>query len=262
MTTTVDKLTEMLTENTGRSCLDSGSCYGRGWEQNQGVNFEAQPEGRLECGNCEGDLDIMPTLNVYHFLKDRLEYNSELDTDYQEFCENEELNLDVHSAEDFVKSLNNAAGIYGEGEPFTVNTYNGEDLLSQIIQYHYWSDEKGAHVMLQIHGGCDARGGYTYPVAFDVIDDDGTSILHNTGATIHCDSCNRRWDTDDGCHWSIDGEPCTELQMYPATDRRPEYPQPSPTEQANVYANVVWVDDNSGHCPFCGNILQVWACPI
>ena len=43
-----DKLAEMLQENTGRNFLDSGDYYGRNWEHNQGADFEAQPEGRLE----------------------------------------------------------------------------------------------------------------------------------------------------------------------------------------------------------------------
>ena len=89
--TTADKLAEMLQENTGRSILDSGDYYGRHWEQNQGTDFEAQPEGRLEFwilgGQRNGELDIVPTVNVYHFLKDRLEYNPELDERYREYAE-------------------------------------------------------------------------------------------------------------------------------------------------------------------------------
>jgi len=274
--TTADKLAEMLTENTGRSFLDSGDHYGRNWEHNQGADFEAQPEGRLEVWQRDGELDILPTVNVYHFLKDRLEYNPELDARYREYVERESLRHDLPSAESFVNRLEGAAGIYGDGEPLTVNTYNGEDLLSQILQYVYWSDDDGAHVMLQIHGGCDARGGYTTPVAFDVADYDGTSILDNARASIYCDDCGKHWGTDDSCHWYPDG--CcgrghTELQNYPATDQRPDYPErPNPAqrtlpidlpERPEPCAGVVWVDDNrNGHCPYCGGLLHIapWPC--
>ena len=77
--TTADKLSEMLQENTGRHFLDSGDHYGRNWERNQCIDFESQPEGNVEFWNRKGKLDIIPTLSVFHFLKDRLEYNPELD---------------------------------------------------------------------------------------------------------------------------------------------------------------------------------------
>jgi hypothetical protein len=69
---TAEKLSEMLQENTGRSILDSGDYYGRHWEHNQGADFEAQPEGRVEFWQRDGELDILPVVNVYHLLKDRL----------------------------------------------------------------------------------------------------------------------------------------------------------------------------------------------
>ncbi len=272
---TADKLAEMLQENTGRNFLDSGGHYGRNWERNQGADFEAQPEGRLEFrilgGELAGETDIVATVNVYYFLKERLEYNTGLDERYREYVEREDLYLDLPSAEDFVKTLEGAAGIYGDGEPLTVNTYNGEDLLSQIIQYVYWTDNDGTHVMLQIHGGCDARGGYTAPVAFDIADYDGTSILDNARGTIYCDDCGKHWDTDDSHHWYPDGccgQGHTELQDYPATDEQPDYPErPDPAqltlpidlpERPEPCAGVVWIDDDhNGHCPYCGGLLHI-----
>jgi hypothetical protein len=60
--------------------------------------------------------------------------------------------------EDFAKHIG-SAGLYGEGDPITVNTYNGEDLLSQILQFVYFTYNCEPHVLLQTHGGCDVRGG-------------------------------------------------------------------------------------------------------
>jgi len=284
--TTADKLAEMLQENTGRSILDSGGeqqpdgsfryGYGRHWERNQGVDLEAQPEGQLEFWLRGEEADILATVNVYHFLKDRLEYNEELDDRYREFAEHEGVELWLPSAEAFVESLDGAGGIYGEGDPVTVNTYNGEDLLSQTIQYVYWCDDDGAHVLLQIHGGCDVRGGYTDPVAFDVTDYEGLSIFDNAHASIYCDDCGKHWDTDDSCNWYPDGccgQGYTELEDYPATDERPDYPErPDPAqrslpidlpERPEPCAGVVWVDDDrNGHCPYCGGLLHIapWPC--
>ena len=266
--TTADKLAEMLQENTGRSFLDSGDHYGRNWERNQGADFEKRPEGTVEFWDRDGELDIVATLSVYHFLKDRLEYNAELDEQYRDFV-GEDGDLDIHSAESFAQSID-GKGIYGdESGPLTINTYNGEDLLSQILQYVYWTDDDGAHVLLQIHGGCDARGGYTYPVAFDITDYDGTAIFDNARATIYCDDCGKHWDADDGCHYAPDGcygQGYTQLNEYPATDERPEYPGPVDPDQLTLFdderkmpdVGVVWVDDDrNGHCPHCGGILTL-----
>ncbi|REJ65664.1 MAG: hypothetical protein DWQ31_17135 [Planctomycetota bacterium] len=272
---TAAKLAEMLQENTGRALCDSGDYYGRNWEMNQGVDFEKTQEGTLRFWNRNGELDIMPIISVYHFLKERLEYNEALDEQYREFCEREDTYRELRSAEVFVEQLDDARGIYGdESGPFTVNTYNGEDLLSQIIQYVYWTDDDGAHVMLQIHGGCDARGGYTDPVAFDVVDYDGTAIFDNARASIYCNDCGKYWDTDDGYHWHTDG--CSgrdDLKDYPATDERPNYPAPIDPAQLSLpidlperpqpNVGVIWVDDDeNGHCPCCGGILRAapWPC--
>ena len=265
--TTEDKLIEMLTENTGKHFLDSGGAYGRNWERNQGVDFESQPTGSLEFYNRNGESDIIATLSVFHFLKERLEYNPELDQQYREFVEETDgAYYDIQSVSKFLDSLEDITGIYGEGSPVTVNTYNGEDLLSQTIQYVYWTDDNGPHVLLQIHGGCDVRGGYTVPVAFDVSDD--TSIFDNARATIYCEDCNTVWDTDDGSHWYPDGccgRNYKELQTYPAVEECPEYPaQPHPDQKllfvmqpSKPSAGVVWIEDGKGHCPYCSGILRI-----
>ena len=184
---------------------------------------------------------------------------------YREFVESEDLYYDIQSAGKFLDSLEGISGIYGEGDPLCVNTYNGEDLLSQTIQYFYWTDDNGPHVLLQIHGGCDVRGGYTVPVAFDCDE----NIFENAKATIYCEDCNQYWDTDDGSHWYPDGccgNGYQELQTYPATDDQPEYPdQPHPDQKllfdmqpSKPNAGVLWIDDNDkGHCPHCGGILRI-----
>ena len=161
-------------------------------------------------------------------------------------------------------------GIYGEGEPVSVNTYNGEDLLSQTIQYIYFSNHSNTYVILQIHGGCDVRGGYTAPKVFHTGADDfeGLGIFENARASIHCQGveknpnqteipgcekpeCGAYWYTDDACHWYADG--CTgagagtELQDYPVTKEDDD----ETWEQGSVH-----VDENGDmYCPHCGGKL-------
>ena len=43
----------------------------------------------------------------------------------------------------------------------TFNTYNGDSDLSQILQGSWLTINDEQYFLLQIHGGCDARGGYT-----------------------------------------------------------------------------------------------------
>jgi len=266
-TITEDKLAEMLQENTGKSFLDSGGAYGRHWQRNQNADFETQPSGCAEFYSRNDELDIVTSVSVFHFLRDRLEYNPQLDQRYREWCEeNGEDPYQYGSAEDFALSVN-GKGIYQDGEPITINTANGEDMLSQTLQYIYWTDDDGAHVLLQIHGGCDIRGGYTDPVAFDLTDYDGTSIFDNARATIYCDDCNKYWDTDDGCRWRDEGG-CNYLDEYPATDEEPDYPERSDPsqkllplelpERPTPDVGAIWVDDDrNAHCPHCGGILHV-----
>ena len=190
---TAQILHDMLTENTGRHMLDSGGSCGRAWQRNQGRAFENEPEVSLDASY--DYLDI--TLNLYHWLKSRLEYNEDLDNRFQEFSTSDEMDKESWFAcgDAFMTLLQEEAeengtdfgGIYGEDDPQTVNTYNHESLLSQVIQYTYWEDEDGAHVLLQIHGGADVRGGYTRPVFFDV--DDSSSELamfDDSDAHIYC----------------------------------------------------------------------------
>ena len=277
MTTTItqtkDKLQAMLTENTGEHFLDSGGAYGRAWQRNQGIDFDACPPSRVEFEVYHGDdLYINVTHSVYHWLEDRVEYNEELDTKYREFVEKRDLYLDIQSATMFVETLPDVGGIYGEGDAMTVNTYNGEDLLSQTLQFVYWEDEDGEHVMLQIHGGCDVRGGYTDPVAFDLNGMSELAMFDNARATLFCNGCNHYWDTDDGCNWYSEGS-CgrgyTNLEDYDVVEEKPEYPEiysssqkliPGIPKRPEFSSGKLWVDeDKNGHCPYCGTILEVSA---
>lgn len=78
--TTATVLAGMLRENTGTHFLDSGSAYGRHWQRNQTAEFDKQSPCELsftirEYGDKQ-DLDIEFTLNVYHWLSERVEYSS------------------------------------------------------------------------------------------------------------------------------------------------------------------------------------------
>jgi hypothetical protein len=123
-----------------------------------------------------------------------------------------------------VESPYEATGIYGDGEPIDVNTYNEANLLSQTLLFNYFELEKEGYVVLQIHGGCDVRGGYTDPQVFTTGRFDDTGFFDYRRATIYCtgkgplysyvdeqhnlpgiktetDPSDHYWTTDNGSHY-------------------------------------------------------------
>lgn len=167
---------KMLKENTGIHMLDSGSAYGRHWQQNQSVkNWDKIPEIEYEI---EDDGTVYYTISVYHYLINNLE--EELDEVCQEFNKLQ----DNDKNDDFAEDSNNALyGITVDGWKYLrdkldklplnwVNTYNYDSNLSQILQYVIVTIKDKKYVLLQIHGGCDARGGYTLAKLIPINDDD------------------------------------------------------------------------------------------
>ena len=92
-----------------------------------------------------------------------------------------------------------------DGDPCSVNTYNGEDSLSQTLQYTAFGTSCEGYILLQIHNGADVRGGYTAPRVFDGHLED---MCRNNDAYIYLDIPEGEeapedvgWYTDDGYHW-------------------------------------------------------------
>ena len=156
--TTKEIIYNMLTENTGRHMLDSGGAYGRNWERNQVKtiqDFESEPEETYTYSKQWNELER--TVSVFHYL-------SQLDTD--EICDhfnsmpcNDWDAEDVYgvSAEqwDWLNTMGDVQVLN------TFNTYNSDSDLSQILQGSWIEINDEQYLLLQIHGGCDARGGYT-----------------------------------------------------------------------------------------------------
>lgn len=267
------KLAAMLTENTGRSFLDSGDYYGRNWQQNQGRDFESQPVSYLRADVRQRDgvneLDMVGTLDVYHWLADRLTFNPYRQRCFEKWQQRTGNDGGLQSAEEYVASLPNAAGIYGDGEPLTVNTYNGEDCLSQVLQYVFWTDDDGEHVLLQIHGGCDVRGGYTDAVWFDVNSE--LAILDNARCTLACPRGCVSWDSDDGGYsFHNNGDSQDDFKSLDVVTERPDYQSFDPAQRVfdgfekphhapSTGALYVCEETHKPHCPCCGEVLELWS---
>jgi hypothetical protein len=143
----------MLTESTGAALCDSGGAYGRHWERNQKKSLEdlqSEPEVKWD-----GD---SYTISVFHYLMkcgglelDDLcnEFNAQDVEDWDGDCYGVS-----KSGQDW---LDEQGFIHHQGW----NTYNGETSLSQVLQGHNLELNGEQYVLLQIHQGCDVRGGYT-----------------------------------------------------------------------------------------------------
>ena len=265
MTKTADVLKAMLTENTGTHMLDSGGAYGRSWQQNQGRDFDAEPEATISVE--EGYIDIRRS--TFHFLKEGLEFDETLNARFLAFNRAKDPGDQIGwlpLMEEFVESVE-ATGIYGEGKPVTVNTYNHDSLVDQILQYVYFELDEQGYILLQIHGGCDARGGYTAPKAFRCNIEDSPSIFSDGDATITCKGGDHRWFYfAGGCDVDhYEDEDDRKLDEFPIIEEEIKYHKVHEIAEGVTFSiatgaafGVIWQDAEGVHCPLCGGILEVW----
>jgi len=167
MKTVEQTIFEMLTECTGQALCDSGGAYGWNWEWNQNKtlkDFQREPEVSFDVDD-DGNFETY-TISVFHYLTKQLE----LDEICQGFNRRNK-NADNWNDERFY-GVSDKAGKYLDKynvkEQGGFNSYNGEDFLSQVIQGTYCQIADNSYVILQIHGGCDVRGGYTNARLFKV----------------------------------------------------------------------------------------------
>jgi len=267
-------LASMFTENTGKHFLDSGGAYGRNWERNQGKlpeDFLDAPEAEIEVW---GSDDWYVSANTFHFLRSRLEYNEELNAELDEYAEANPEDGWFDIAEGFISShlayrdikrtslkartehWNENPYDANDADQLTVNTYNHDNVLDQVIQYTQVSYDGEAtypdFIVLQVHGGADVRGGYTKPVVFDSIGDDGCGLL-----------------SDNDCHISCVGQPVSTDPVLPGFDK-PEIqyhswsgyggyfdPNDAEGDLRDAVANED-EDDKKLLCPDCNATLQAW----
>ena len=157
----------MLTENTGTHMLDSGGDNGRMWQRNANKclqDFADEPAELYQYDNKYNE--IHRTVSVFHYLTNNLEINdicfnfNELNTNAEDWdadCKENDATL-------YGVSVNAWLDLVTENEvevSRSWNTYNGDSDLSQILQGANLTINEEHYVLIQIHGGADARGGYT-----------------------------------------------------------------------------------------------------
>lgn len=157
---TKELIYRMLIENTGTHPLDSGGAYGRAWERNQGKtieDFEAEPEEMWTYDRDSKHLDRR--VSVFHYL-------SQLETDWvcdyfnEMPCQDWDADGNVYGVSKAQWDWLNSKCEVEVSNTFNTYNFSGSD-LSQILQGSWLTINDEQYLLLQIHGGCDARGGYT-----------------------------------------------------------------------------------------------------
>lgn len=146
-------LQEMFTTPTAHSIIDSGGIYGRAYQKNAERKLDQEPQATLSVTEWGLEFSVNTYLHLEACLErdqlceafDALDDGSNWNSDYygvtagqQEFLE--EIGADV-------------------GEAW--NTYNWENSFDQVLQGHPVEVDGEDYVLLQVHGGCDVRSGYT-----------------------------------------------------------------------------------------------------
>ena len=213
-TNTADILAAMFTENTGTHFLDSGGAYGRNWERNQGKttrDYLNAPEVINAGDYFERD--------SFHFLHNCLSYDAVMDAAFQAYLDKSDDHY-LTDMENFPISL----GVE-EGNIQTINTYNYDNALTQTLQFTYWELGGNTYVALQVHGGCDVRGGYTRPRIFT---GDWEQFLDFSRVSVRCLECGFQVDYESG-GYSVEyrecgdkcGEHCGNIDNHFPTDSAP-----------------------------------------
>ena len=220
MKTVQETIKAMLTERVAHSMGDSGGAYGYIHEKNESRDFENEPQVSVDLtdinkGETSNAIDY--SISVYHYLTSVLEFNDRT----------EEINDSLKSARDFyddgnedkidyphwsqecvdiVTNILNEDDILDFGE--TINTCNHESSLDQVLQYTpFVINEEDHYILLQIHGGCDVRGGYTDAMCFSLEDLYGCEMamlpIEDVYGNIDSYQCSNLYD---GCTITSDGE--------------------------------------------------------
>lgn len=269
--TTEGALRAMLTENTGSHVLDSGGAYGRAWQRNRenhpADGSDAWLEAHVYTHGEEPSLEMWPTFSLYHYLLDRVEYDERRTRAFWDWC-------DAHD-ESRCGNYGPAAHVedIGRNVISSFYTYNEENSLSQdfcgtVFSQDDDDNEYGdmIYVIISIHNGADARGGFTDGRVFRITTSEWTGLADWNYGSVYCDGvnplagqlamdgteepaeCGAYWDARDDwrgetSHGRRDISPIFD---YPCREAETD-------DDAGEIGTVVVVDSRTVTCPVCGN---------
>lgn len=199
----------MMKENTGAHFLDSGGAYGRSWQRNQQVkDFRDKPVVNVEVYK---DGEISATVDIFHFLTALLEVNKDSTRLSRELYRlSTKAPFEREAWRDVCDAFNR---MYLEPNGYRMtrwdNVYNYDNMLSQVYTYAFiYSEDNEDYpefIIMELHNGCDVRGGYTKPRIFAISDfDEFIMAQHDLDASCKCTGM---YSDDCGYHWYVGNEP-------------------------------------------------------
>lgn len=152
----MEVINQMLVEPTGHSIIDSGGIYGRSYQMNATREFSKEPQAVFKDG--------MVSISVWHHINACLERNSLCEA-FDLMNDGSNWNSDFYGCtQQQQEFLEDIGASVGEGW----NTYNWDNNFDQVLQGHDVEINGDDYVLLQIHGGCDVRSGYTSARLFKI----------------------------------------------------------------------------------------------
>jgi hypothetical protein len=236
-----ERIYAALTENTGTHMLDSGGAYGRHWERNGRATIADMvnaPRATLsEWG---------VSLDTFHYLAEWCEL-----ADDHAACAMLATLADENPDESWFgiadmlrDAVRDADGWASDGW----NTYNWETLLSQGLQGYCLTmpDDDRVMLVVQVHGGCDVRGGYTRPYLLSLGEHHGDGenaeacfCVGTTDAEVYC--------TRDECGYGFT------IHGPDVFDRDGCYIAPAPEGTPEHDTYTAWLASvERSQCPECG----------
>ena len=157
-------LHRQMTESTGADICDSGSAYGRGWERNRRIgDLRAQPYGTVDLEY--GPDSPIVTVSTFHRLSELLAHAPDMNRRFQRFNRR----TDPDDKMSWLGVSEAFAETFDKDYTYYLSYSDEYDVLSQVVQFVGFNSGDGREfVLLQTHNGCDVRGGYSRPVAYEV----------------------------------------------------------------------------------------------
>ncbi|MDK9698924.1 MAG: hypothetical protein OEM52_02070 [bacterium] len=210
-------LLKMFTTSHGRNIIDSGSAYGYSSDYNARLGLDQQPlmlkHEWITHNRGTHDTSVHSSYQV-NTLKYIEAFVSGIHQPLQTACDEQELTFsgNCESMNNFITTQYPDLEVDCYAYGYTYNMGGQCHLHNDIVYGLYFVKPFGASnefreaiLGLQVHVGCDARWGFSYPGFFKI---DGYDVLDGflmglSNASIYCSECDACWDTQNGGYnWS------------------------------------------------------------
>jgi len=202
---THDALRKMFNTVPPMSMLDSGGAYGYVWQKNRRRCPSTKEPGTVHVEAVEEGTRLVPSAHIetvlFHHLLNCLRYDEETHEMTASLLRYWHTSDSWESIREWIANRGElVSGPDGFPEPISDNSFNWDTSHDQVFQFTNWSEDGwNEFVALQIHQGCDVRGGYTAPKVFRV--EEGMAIHDDTHRIGDPEA--ETWDSDDGGYsWS------------------------------------------------------------